>query len=116
MLIVKINPISIQDPVGNYSHGAEISGSFRHLFISGQIPEASNGEIPKDFEAQCKLVWHNITEVLKAANMTLANLVKVTTFLTDSAQAEINGEIRREVLGDLSPALTVVVVKTLDSR
>jgi enamine deaminase RidA (YjgF/YER057c/UK114 family) len=48
--------------------------------------------------------------------MTVADLVKVTTFLTRQDQADTNGRIRREFLGGHRPALTVVVVETLESQ
>ena len=48
--------------------------------------------------------------------MGVENLVKVTTYLTRQDQAESNGRIRREVLGSHRPALTVVVLQTLESQ
>ena len=86
------------------------------LFISGQIPELADGAVPADFDGQCRAVWRNILAVLASANMTVLNLVKVTTFLTHQDQADANGRIRREVLGTSRPALTVVVVQTLESQ
>jgi enamine deaminase RidA (YjgF/YER057c/UK114 family) len=41
------------------------------------------------------------------------DLVKVTTYLTHREQADANGRIRRERLGGVRPAITVVVVQTL---
>jgi enamine deaminase RidA (YjgF/YER057c/UK114 family) len=38
--------------------------------------------------------------------------VKVTTYLTSRDQAEINGRVRRERLGEVRPALTVVIAET----
>jgi len=61
-------------------------------------------------------VWNNIHEILKASGMSFANLVKVTTYLTDAKHSPIGGEIRRRKLGNVHPALTVVIVKTLDSE
>ena len=48
--------------------------------------------------------------------MTVANLVKVTTYLTDRAQASENREIRTRRLQGAKPALTVVVSQTLDAE
>lgn len=91
-------------------------GAGRLLFISGQIPETQLGQVPESFEAQCQQVWSNLLKVLEAAGMRPSNLVKVTTFLTDRAQAEANGEIRRNVLGEHEPALTVIVGQTLNPQ
>lgn len=110
------SPGSVPAPVGNYSQGLELPSGSRILFISGQIPETLMGEIPQAFEDQCNLVWDHILAILGSASMSAANLVKVTTFLTDREHAEANSRIRRERLGAHAPALTVMVAQTLDSR
>ncbi|WP_394823800.1 RidA family protein [Pendulispora albinea] len=109
------NPETISAPIGGYSQGLEVQGPARTLYISGQIPERPGGEVPTDFEAQCEAVWSNIHEVLKSAGMGFEHLVKVTTYLTHRDQAEANSRIRRRILGDTSPALTVIVAQTLES-
>lgn len=110
------SPSAVPPPVGNYTHGLEVPPGARLLFISGQIPENMAGAVPTDFTEQCRLVWAHIGAVLAAAGLGYEHLVKVTTFLTDRADAEENGRIRREVLGAHQPALTVVVAGTLDPR
>src|SRR5688572_12101703 len=104
-----INPKTTAAPEGGYSHGVLVEGTYRQLFISGQIPELPDGEIPVGFEPQCLAVWNNIREVLIQSGMTFENVVKVTTYLTNADFAETNSQIRRRTLGDLRPALTVVV-------
>ena len=116
MKIQSYAPDSVPGPVGNYSLGLELPAGSRILFISGQIPETLNGEIPQAFEDQCNLVWDHILSILQAANLSAANLVKVTTFLTRREDAEANSWIRRERLGSHAPALTVIVAQTLDPR
>jgi 2-iminobutanoate/2-iminopropanoate deaminase len=113
---ISLNPETVTKPSGNYSHAIEVKNGNRQLFISGQIPENLDAEIPTDFESQCEIVWNNIYEILKSANMSFENLVKVTTFLTNPSQAEKNGEIRRKFLGNLQPALTVVIIQTLNPK
>ena len=109
------NPPGIAPAVGNYSHALEVPPGHRLLFISGQVPERADGSVPKGFEAQCHAAWDNVLAALAAAGMTTANLVKVTTCLTDRDQAEANSRIRQERLGDVAPALTVIVAMTLSS-
>ena len=36
----------------------------------------------------------------------------MTTYLTDRSQADVNGRVRRERLGAVRPALTVVIAQT----
>jgi enamine deaminase RidA (YjgF/YER057c/UK114 family) len=47
--------------------------------------------------------------VLTAAGLTTDNLLKVTTHLSDRRHADANARVRREMLGDHRPALTVVI-------
>jgi 2-iminobutanoate/2-iminopropanoate deaminase len=98
--------------VGNYAHGLELSAGARLLFISGQVPVRPDGTVPADFEAQCHAVWDNLLEILTSARMRPEHLVKVTTYLTSRDQAEINGRVRRQRLGEVRPALTVVIART----
>jgi enamine deaminase RidA (YjgF/YER057c/UK114 family) len=110
------SPSSVPAPIGNYSLGLEIPAGSRLLFISGQIPEALGGEVPPAFEDQCNLVWDHILSILRSADMSAADLVKVTTFLGSREYAEANSRIRRERLDSHAPALTVVAVQILDPR
>lgn len=96
--------------------GLELQQHRRLLFISGQVPEKSDGTVPDGFEAQCEQAWRNVREVLAAAGLGVGHLVKVTTFLTDRSQVVTNRAIRRAMLGEHQPALTVVVVETVDSK
>lgn len=112
----EINPNTISLPVGNYSHAIEISNHSRLLYISGQIPEDVDDLTPLDFDTQCELIWSNIGEILKTAGLGYENIIKVNTYLTHADQTGRNGEIRRKYLGNLKPALTVVVVQTLESK
>lgn len=96
--------------------GLELKQHRRLLFISGQVPQKSDGTVPDGFEAQCEQAWRNVREVLAAAGLGVEHLVKVTTFLTDRSQVVANRAIRRAMLGEHQPALTVVVVETVDGK
>ncbi len=80
----------------------------------GQIPVAPDGALAGDFRSQCEQVWDNIETQLTAAGMTLDNLVKVTTFLSDRAHALENREVRIARLAGRQPALTVIVAGIFD--
>jgi 2-iminobutanoate/2-iminopropanoate deaminase len=116
MTFIHHSPDTVPAPVGGYSQALEVAPGSRLLFISGQIPERPSQEIPANFREQCEAVWDNIEALLAAAGMTIDDLVKVTTFLTARDQVLVNREIRQRRLGNASPAMTVVVAQTLDSR
>ena len=46
--------------------------------------------------------------------MTLDNLVKITTFLSDRRYCQENYEVRTEVLGERFPALTIIITGIFD--
>jgi 2-iminobutanoate/2-iminopropanoate deaminase len=114
--IARHNPASVHAPSSGYSMGLEIGQHRRLLFISGQVPEKSDGNVPEGFEAQCKQAWHNIIEVLNSAGLGVEHLVKINTFLTDKSQVVPNRAIRRKMLQGNEPASTVMIAETVDGK
>jgi 2-iminobutanoate/2-iminopropanoate deaminase len=111
-----VNAVAAPQPAGGYSQAVEIAKFRRLLFVSGQIPEAVDGEVPTDFPSQARLAWRNVIAQLDAADMSVANLVKVTVFLSSRDYALANREIRQEVLGSHAPALTVIITGIFDEK
>jgi enamine deaminase RidA (YjgF/YER057c/UK114 family) len=101
-------------PASHYAQAVEISDYRRLVFVSGQIPVAPDGAVPPDFPSQCRLAWRNVEAQLRAGGMTLEHLVKVTIFLSDRRYAVENRTVRQEVLGERTPALTVIVCDIFD--
>ena len=88
----------------------------RLLFVSGQVPEESDGSVPEGFEAQCEQAWRNVIAVLAAAGLGVEHLVKINTFLTDRSQVVANRAIRRKMLEGNEPASTVMIAETVDGK
>jgi 2-iminobutanoate/2-iminopropanoate deaminase len=109
-----VNAPDAPSPAGGYAQATEVRNPRRILHLSGQIPVTMDGAVPADFTAQCRLVWANLDAQLRAAGMSLDNLVKVTTYLANRRDAAANSRIRREVLGARTPALTVVIAGIYD--
>ena len=101
---------------GGYAQAVRIAGASSLLFVSGQIPVEADATVPDGFGDQCRLVWRNVERQLLAAEMVLGDIVKVTTFLGSRDHREENSAIRREVLKDCEPALTVVIAEIYDPR
>ena len=110
----RINAQTALVPTTGYSQALEVSGHTRTLFVSGQIPVAADGSVPQDFEAQCRLAWSNVEAQLKAAGMTLDNVVMHRTYLADRTYTTINRAVRNEVLAGRETALTVVIAGIFD--
>ena len=110
-----LDPAGLPAPVGNYTHGVEVTGAVRTVYVSGQVPWADeDGAIPADFAAQCRLVWRNVLAVLAEAGMGVEHLVKVTTYLSGREHRAVNAAVRQEILGGHRPALTIVITGIYD--
>ena len=103
------------NPTGSaYSEGVEIKNFSRIVFVSGQVPADEAIEVPKDFADQCRLVWKNVEKQLKHVGMELHNIVKLTIFLSDRQYRQENIEVRRQVLGEHQPAMTIIITGIYD--
>lgn len=79
-----LNPVSWSAELG-FDQGEVVSGVTRTLYCSGQTAMGADGT-PRhegDMAAQLALSLDNLQEVLEAADMTLANLVRLTVYATD---------------------------------
>jgi len=110
-IIRPINPNSIA-----HAGACEVAAGSRLLFISGQVPEQSDGSVPDGFEAQCEQAWRNVIAVLAAAGLGVEHLVKINTFLTDRSQVVANRAVRRKMLQGNEPASTVMIAETVDGK
>ncbi len=115
---MKRRVIAAQDApqaAGGYAQAVEVSEAKRSLFVSGQIPVSAAGALPEGFEAQAQLAWQNVIAQLRAADMSLDDLVKVNIYLSDRAYALPNRAVRAAVLGDRKVAMTVVICDIFDA-
>jgi 2-iminobutanoate/2-iminopropanoate deaminase len=85
-------------PVAAYTQAIEVSGATRTLYISGQVGQRVDGTIPDDIVEQSRLAWQNLEAQLKAAGMTLDNLIKITTILPNHGDLAAAREGRSKVL------------------
>ncbi|MEX2643299.1 MAG: RidA family protein [Acetobacterales bacterium] len=107
------NPEAVVPPFSAYAHGVEIPRAHRMLFVSGQLGVAKDGSTPPDFPAQCRLAFDNVLAVLRAAGMTIDNVMKINTYLTRRSDIAAYREVRDVVLEGRLAASTVVTVAGL---
>jgi 2-iminobutanoate/2-iminopropanoate deaminase len=99
---------------GKYSLGAEVPAGARLLSVSGQVGVNSKGKLQDGIDKQCEQVWKNIGQVLKAGGMTYKDIVKMTTFLTDSRFIPASRVARDKVLpAPPYPSSTLLIVAGL---
>ena len=109
----KIHDTGAAAHIGCYSDAIETAPGLRWLHTSGTPGVADDGAIPPGIEAQARLAWKHILAALDEAGMTRADLVKVTSSLTDARDVPAYAKIRGEVLGDVRPAFMLQVVTRL---
>lgn len=102
------------DPMAPY----HISQAFRVgdlLITSGQAAINSHGELVGvgDFDAQAQQVFANLADILKAGGSSLAQVIKVTIYLTDMRHFPRIVELRKQHFTPPYPADTIVEVRAL---
>jgi enamine deaminase RidA (YjgF/YER057c/UK114 family) len=98
-----------------YSQGVKVSGPGTTLYISGQIAQDARGKIVGrgDFPAQARQTLKNVKAMVEAGGGTLADVVKVTFYLTDVRYRQDLVPIREEFFGPKLPASTLITTPAL---
>ena len=110
------DPWPVREPFrGIYAHGVETRAGARVLHVSGQVGVAPDGSLAADFGGQCRQAMRNVLAVLDAAQMTARDIVKMSFYLVRRADMETLVDIRRELIDDVRPAVTTLVVAGLVS-
>ena len=110
------NPTNVAPPLGRYNHGVEVPAGARWLFISGQVGIQPDGTLAHGIEAQAAQAWANLVAILGAAEMSLADVVKVTSFLTHPDYAQPYRDARDQLEWPQNPASTLLIVAGLASQ
>ncbi|NEJ90286.1 RidA family protein [Rhizobium leguminosarum] len=97
----------------DYIHALEIRQPSRLLFVSGTMGLDQQGVAAADLEGQLELIWSNLRAILTSADMTVDNIVRLTSYLRDGAFVEANQNARLRSLGDRAVPTTAIIVETL---
>ena len=101
-------------PVAHYKMATRMEGG-RLLYIAGQVARDAEGNVlaPGDIRTQAREVFQNLQRVLQAAGGELADLLKITTYITKIEDFPAVAEVRREFFPGELPASTLIVVSRL---
>ena len=85
------------------------------LFISGQASVDERGVVvyPNDFEHQAEQAFANLNRVLSAGGSSMAEVLKVTIFVTEMRYFETIVAMRKKYFSAPYPADSIVEVKGL---
>ena len=98
--------------IGTYSQAVRVGDT---VYLSGQIPlvPETMEMVAADASAEIRQVFENLSAVARAAGGTLANVVKLTIYLTDLAEFPVVNEIMAQYFAQPYPARAAVGVGAL---
>lgn len=80
--------------VGDYVHAIEVRRPERFVFVAGTMGLDPQGVPGASLTEQLDLIWSNIRAILASADMTVDNVVRLTSYLRDAFYAEANATAR----------------------
>jgi enamine deaminase RidA (YjgF/YER057c/UK114 family) len=112
--IEQIAAKGVFDPPG-YTQTIKVTGAQSIILISGQVDYDDKGQVghPGDFAAQARATFASLKAQIEAAGGTVANIVKLNTYLVDVRHRTELAAIREEVFGKKAPASTLIGVTAL---
>ena len=108
------NPASgIYAARSDYVHAVEVRNPQRILYLAGTMGLDEQGRPGATLDEQLDLVWKNIHTILASADMTVDNIVRVTSYLREASYVEANQNARVAALKGRAVPTTAIVVETL---
>jgi enamine deaminase RidA (YjgF/YER057c/UK114 family) len=109
-----VNPWEWSKAFG-FSQAVEIAASQRVLVCSGQTAIGPDGSPPttSDMAEQVGAAFANLTTVLEAGGMTMADVVKLTVYTTDVDSLLADYGTAAQALAPNLPAMTLIGVARL---
>jgi reactive intermediate/imine deaminase len=98
--------------IGPYSQAVRVGDT---VYVSGQIPldPVSGALVSGDIEAEIRRVFDNLRAIAQAAGGSLANVVKLSVFLTDLSHFAKVNEIMAGYFSEPYPARAAIGVAAL---
>jgi enamine deaminase RidA (YjgF/YER057c/UK114 family) len=112
-VVTALHPPSMSAPPAAYAHGVAVAGATRWIHSSGVVPVAADGMVPSDLAGQASIVWSNIAAILAAGDMTMSDIVSVTTYVVVGEDLATVMAARDVALNGHLAASTLVTVPAL---
>ena len=81
----ELSPAGMAPPVAAYAHAMHLPAGSDLVVTSGVVPTMKDGSVPTLLGEQASVVWQNIAMILAEAEMTVSDIVSVTTYLVNTA-------------------------------
>ena len=109
----RIHDIGVAPQIGTYSDAVEVPPNARWLCTAATPGLAPDGSIAPDITSQAEAAWGHIVTMLEKADMTIADVVKITQYLVRAEDIPAYAKVRARALGAARPASTLLVVPAL---
>ena len=98
-----------------YTQGIRVTQAQTILFLSGQVAYTPEGGVacPGDFTGQARGAYQAIKALVESQGGTMANVIKLTNFVTDMKFRADLAAVREEFFGRKGPASTLVEISAL---
>jgi len=106
---------NVPKPASAYHHGVLITSPRQTLYLAGQLGERPDGSISTGFGDQTAQAWANVKALLAEADMSVADVVKVTSYIVGRDNIPAYVDCHREEVGDILPPWTLILVDGLGS-
>ena len=114
-MIVRNPTQGIYPATADYVHAMEVREPKRFLFVAGTMGLDARGIAGESLAQQLDLIWSNIRTILASADMTVDNIVRLTSYVRDAGYAEENARARVKALNGRVIPTTGIVAQTLSS-
>lgn len=97
-----------------YSQAVVTEGG-KTVWLAGQVVavDASGKSLAGDFDAQVREIFSRLGQTLEEAGGSLADMVTMTVFITDSRYGDRFTQLRKEIFRDKFPASALITVAGL---
>jgi enamine deaminase RidA (YjgF/YER057c/UK114 family) len=108
-----LSPSTIRPPLARYSHGIAVPADHRMVITAGQLGIALDESVPADSEGQADLCLANIEAILAEDGMTLANVVRLSVYVTAREHMQGYRQARDRRFPGAPPTTTLIIVAGL---
>lgn len=110
-----IAPDNMPKPASSYHHGVLVTAPQQTLYLAGQLGECPDGTIAPDIEAQARQAWANIKTLLAEADLSVADIVKITSYIVGRENIGTYVTRHKSEVGEHLPPWTLILVAGLGS-
>lgn len=99
---------------GIFAHGTVLDAPARLVFLAGQIGVSPIGVTKTDFAEQTHQAMDNVEALLREADLTRDDILRVVYYVTDPENLQTLSDLRQERWSSkAAPAVTTLVVAAL---